>query len=109
MRIWRTQVDEDRADEYERFAAEESMPMFSGQPGFLGLLFGRAGTECTVVTVWEDDAAADALEASASYRETVARIGATGFLRGTSTVERMTVHGSRWSPAAHGGRTTPSV
>jgi hypothetical protein len=36
MRIWRTRVDEGRAAEYERFAAEESLPMFSGQPGFLG-------------------------------------------------------------------------
>lgn len=95
MRIWRTKVDEGRAAEYERFAATESLPMFSGQPGFRGLLFGRAGTDCTVVTLWEDDAAADALEASPGYRDTVARIGAAGFLRGGSTVERMNVHGSR--------------
>ncbi|MEU4620671.1 antibiotic biosynthesis monooxygenase [Actinoplanes sp. NPDC023801] len=95
MRIWRTQVDEERAAEYERFAAEESLPMFSGQPGFLGLLFGRAGTDCSVVTLWQDEAAVDALEASPDYRETVMRIGAAGFLRGASTVERMSVHGSR--------------
>ncbi|GAA4960369.1 antibiotic biosynthesis monooxygenase family protein [Actinoplanes utahensis] len=95
MRMWRTQVDEGRAAEYERFAAEESLPMFSSQPGFLGLLFGREGAECVVVTLWEDHAAADALEASPGYRETVARISAAGFLRGASTVERMSVHGSR--------------
>ena len=69
--------------------------MFSAQPGFRGVLFGRAGSECTVVTLWEDDAAADALEASPAYRETVARIGAAGFLRGESTVERLGVHGMR--------------
>ncbi|TDB78737.1 antibiotic biosynthesis monooxygenase [Micromonospora sp. KC721] len=95
MRIWRTRIDEGRAAEYERFAAEESLPMFSGQPGFLGLLFGRAGTECAVVTLWEDDAAAESLEASPNYRETVARIGATGLLQGASTVERMNVHGGQ--------------
>ncbi|MGW0587504.1 antibiotic biosynthesis monooxygenase family protein [Streptosporangium sp. NPDC002607] len=94
MRIWRTQVDEARAAEYERFAAVESLPMFRTQRGFLGLLFGRNGSACAVTTLWEDDAAADALEESPSYRETVARIGAAGFLTGPSVVERFTVHGS---------------
>lgn len=93
MRIWRTQVDEARAAEYERFADETSLPMFRAQPGFRGLLFGRDGRECAVMTLWEDDAAADALDASPSYRETVARINAAGFLSGESSVERWTVHG----------------
>jgi hypothetical protein len=62
MRVWRTQVDVTRAAEYERFAAEESLPMFRAHQGFNGLLFGRHGADCVVVTLWEDDAAADALE-----------------------------------------------
>ncbi|MEU4563641.1 antibiotic biosynthesis monooxygenase [Actinoplanes sp. NPDC023936] len=94
MRIWRTRVDEGHAVEYERFAAEQSLPMFAAQPGFRGLLFGRDGERCTVVTLWQDAAAADALETSPAYRETVARITAAGFLTGESTVERMAVHGS---------------
>jgi heme-degrading monooxygenase HmoA len=94
MRIWRTGVDRARAAEYERFAMEESLPMFRAQPGFRGLLFGRNGGECIVTTLWEDHAAADALEGSARYRETVARIIAAGFLVGESEVERFEVHGS---------------
>ncbi len=94
MRIWRTLVDEGRTAEYERFAAEESLPMFAAQAGFRGLLFGRDGNRCTVVTLWQDEAAADALEVSPAYRETVARITATGFLAGVSTVDRLTVHAS---------------
>jgi heme-degrading monooxygenase HmoA len=91
MRVWRTQVDVTRAAEYERFAAEESLPMFSAHQGFNGLLFGRQGADCVVVTLWVDDAAADALEDSPRYRDAVARIGAAGFLAGQSTVERFTV------------------
>ena len=68
--------------------------MFRAQPGFRGLLFGRNGAERAVLTMWENDAAADALEKSPTYLETVARIGATGFLQGPSSVERFTVHGS---------------
>jgi heme-degrading monooxygenase HmoA len=95
MRIWRTHVDETRAAEYERFATEESLPMFNAQPGFRGLLFGRTDDACVVVTLWEDTTAVDALDASPSYRETVTRISAAGFLRGPSSVERLTVHGSQ--------------
>jgi heme-degrading monooxygenase HmoA len=93
MRIWRTQVDEARAAEYERFAAEESLPMFRSHRGFEGHLFGRHGGECIVVTIWKDDAAADALEASARYQDTVARINAAGFLVGRSQVDRFQLHG----------------
>lgn len=92
MRIWRTQVDEMRAAEYERFATEESLPMFCAQRGFSGVLFGRHGADCIVVTLWEDDAAVDALEDSPRYRDTVARIGAKGFLIGRSQIERFTLH-----------------
>jgi heme-degrading monooxygenase HmoA len=93
MRIWRTQVDITRATEYERFAAEQSLPMFRAHRGFNGLLFGRHGADCIVITLWEDDVAADALEDSPRYRETVARIGTTGFLIGQSQIERFTLHG----------------
>jgi heme-degrading monooxygenase HmoA len=93
IRIWRTQVDKTRAAEYERFAAEESLPMFRAHRGFKGHLFGRNGGDCVVMTIWEDDAAADALEASPHYRDTVARISTAGFLVGQSRVERFQLHG----------------
>jgi heme-degrading monooxygenase HmoA len=93
MRIWRTQVDVTRATEYERFATEQSLPMFRANRGFSGLLFGRHGADCIVITLWEDEAAADALEDSPRYRDTVARISTTGFLAGPSRIERFTLHG----------------
>jgi heme-degrading monooxygenase HmoA len=93
MRIWRTRVDETRAAEYERFAAEESLPMFRAHRGFEGHLFGRCGGDCAVVTIWTDNAAADALEASPRYHDTVARITAAGFLVGQSQVDRFQLHG----------------
>jgi heme-degrading monooxygenase HmoA len=100
MRIWRTQVDEAHAEQYERFAAEESLPMFRAHQGFEGHLFGRRGGDCVVITIWMDDAAADALEASPHYRDTVARINAAGFLVGRSEVERFQLHGDVSAPGA---------
>ncbi|TDD21125.1 hypothetical protein E1218_21435 [Kribbella turkmenica] len=94
MRIWRTGVDETRAAEYERFAREQSLPMFRAHEGFVGLLFGREGSRCVVTTLWADHAAADALERSARYQDSVRRIAAAGFLTGESSVERYDVHGS---------------
>ena len=93
MRVWRTQVDEAQAEQYERFAAEESLAMFRAHQGFEGHLFGRRAGDCVVITIWKDDAAADALEASPRYRDTVARINAAGFLVGRSEVERFQLHG----------------
>lgn len=92
MRIWRTQVDVTRATEYEQFATEQSLPMFRAHRGLSGVLFGRHGADCIVITLWEDDAAADALEDSPRYRDTVARISTTGFLTGPSQIERFTLH-----------------
>jgi heme-degrading monooxygenase HmoA len=101
-RIWRTQIDQERATEYEAFAAQQSLPMFRSHPGFVGLLFGRNGSDCVVVTVWEDEAAADALESSPAYLRKVARISAAGFLRGDSIVERFDLHGAEFRLAPDG-------
>jgi heme-degrading monooxygenase HmoA len=40
----------------------------------------RRGEYCEVLTLWEDEAAIEAVEASESYKETVARIRAAGFI-----------------------------
>lgn len=87
LRIWRTGIDESRADEYREFARRNSVPMFSSQRGFLGVLFAAAPRQRAVVTLWASRAAADALERSSSYRHTVAAIEAAGFLDGESHVE----------------------
>jgi heme-degrading monooxygenase HmoA len=86
-RIWRTEIDETRADAYRDFARSRSLPMFRAQPGFAGALFAALGAERAVITLWHDLAAVDALEHSKSYKATVAEIEATGFLQGPSTVE----------------------
>lgn len=102
-RIWRTGLDESRADEYDHFAAERSLPMFRRQPGLLSVLFTRSGEGRAVITFWTDRAAVDALESAPDYRETVAAISATGFLRAPQSVELLDVDGG-WLPPPAGDR-----
>jgi heme-degrading monooxygenase HmoA len=80
-RIWNATIDPDRAEEYERFARERSLPMFRSHRGFRGCALQRDGTDCTVVTLWAGPEDVAALEASSLYRETVAAIMAAGFVR----------------------------
>ncbi len=91
VRIWRTGLDESRAEEYDRFATERSLPMFRRQDGFCAVLFSRIADGRAVITLWRDIQAVEALDASADYRDTVAAIGAAGFLRPPQTVEVMAV------------------
>jgi heme-degrading monooxygenase HmoA len=94
VRIWRTGIDPARAAEYERFAEERSLPMFRAQPGFRGVLFTTAaGDRRAVISFWEDEAAVELLDRSASYRETAAALGSTGILQGEQTVEILDVSG----------------
>jgi heme-degrading monooxygenase HmoA len=81
VRVWRARIDAARADEYERFARERSLPMFRSHAGFRGCAFLRNGAECTVITLWEGSGDVAALETSDRYRDTVAAIMATGFIR----------------------------
>ena len=98
-RIWRTGVDPERIDEYERFERDESIPMFRQQPGFLGVLFLRTGDGCATLTLWKDDAAVQALDDSPSYRIAVEKIEAAGFLRGVPAVETFRVAYGALEPA----------
>lgn len=90
-RIWRTRIDELRANEYLEFARARSVPMFRAHDGFIGVVFGRHGDERTVITLWRDLAAAYALDDSQIYKSTVAEIEATGFIIGPSTLEMLEV------------------
>lgn len=94
VRIWRTGIDAVRAEEYERFARERSLPMFRAQTGFRGVLFASGGeTERVVLSFWDDLGALAALDDSPSYRETVAALLATGILTGDQSVEVLDVQG----------------
>ena len=95
VRIWRTALDESRADEYERFARERSLPMFQQQPECLGALFTRAEQGRAVVTLWEDEAAVERLESDPSYCATVEAITSAGFLRDPQLVQTPEV-GEGW-------------
>jgi heme-degrading monooxygenase HmoA len=81
LRIWKATIDPARAEEYERFALERSLPMFRSHSGFRGCALLRDGADCTVVTLWAEPEDVAALEASSLYRETVAAIMAAGFIR----------------------------
>jgi heme-degrading monooxygenase HmoA len=100
VRIWRTGLDESRAQEYEDFALNVSLPMFRRHNGFLGVLFAATGTEREVITLWSDRAAAAALDASPDYQETVRAIEATRFLRPPQRVELLDIHDSWTEPLA---------
>jgi heme-degrading monooxygenase HmoA len=94
VRIWRTGIDPARAEEYERFAGERSLPMFRRQAGFLGVLFASGGeTERVVLSFWENAGAVEELGRSPTYRETVDELLATGILAGEQTVEVLDVDG----------------
>jgi heme-degrading monooxygenase HmoA len=95
-RIWRTGVKPDRFEEYERFARERSLPMFREQRGFIGVLFMREEADrAAVLTLWEDEEAIEALEASPLYRRTVEVILGSGLLAGEQLVEVFEVHGGQ--------------
>jgi heme-degrading monooxygenase HmoA len=90
-RIWRTAIDPSRANEYEKFALERSLPMFKSHDGFCGVLFAADADARIVITLWTSRAAAHALDRSAVYRETVQAIQAAGFLRPPQHVELLDV------------------
>jgi heme-degrading monooxygenase HmoA len=95
-RIWRTGVKPERFEEYERFARERSLPMFREQRGFIGVLFMREDADRAVVlTLWEDEVAIEALEASPLYRQTVEAILGSGLLAAEQSVEVLKVHGGQ--------------
>ena len=91
-RIWHTEVDTGRADEYETFARDISLPMFGAQPGFAGVLMLRDGSHCQVITLWQSHEAIAALNSSPTYRQTVDRILARGFLCGEQRIEVLNAH-----------------
>ena len=92
VRMWRTQVEASRIDEYEQFAREVSLPMFRAQPGYAGAIMGRDGTDCVVVTLWCSERDVAALETSPFYRSTVQQILARGFLMGEQVTTAYGTH-----------------
>lgn len=93
VRIWRTEIDQARATEYEDFARELSVAMFRRQPGFLGVLFLGTDKDRAVLTLWEDLASVEALAHSSTYQETSAHLSASGVLMGETSVEVHEVQG----------------
>ncbi|TDW21246.1 hypothetical protein [Kribbella kalugense] len=97
-RIWRTGIDESRADEYEAFAAERSLPMFRRQAGVRGVFFVRTADGRAAITLWQDLAAAEELMTSKDYLDTVEAIKAAGFLRSPQSVEFLPVEQAWLAP-----------
>jgi heme-degrading monooxygenase HmoA len=92
VRIWRTSVVPERAEDYRRFARERSLPMFRRSDGFLGALFTEDGVERIVVTLWADRRSAERLAESAAYLETVAELERSGILAGEQGLEVGATH-----------------
>ena len=87
VRIWRTQLDNSRMNEFERFERERSLPMFRQQEGFLGVIFLRSQGECAALSLWEDLESVERLSKSKSYRETVQLLESTNLLQGSQSIE----------------------
>lgn len=90
-RIWRTDFDEARLDELQRFAEDVSAPMFGRLPGCLGYVYAVTGSTWVTQTYWESERHIAEAEASSLYRDVVDRILAAGFLGGEQTTEVLTV------------------
>ena len=91
-RTWIVEVDPARADAYEKFAREVSVPMFKQQVGCRGVLMTRDGQRCQVISLWADRGAVDALCGSPTYEDTVAAIQALGILSDAGPVALAAVH-----------------
>jgi heme-degrading monooxygenase HmoA len=92
VRVWTTEIDIARADDYDEFVRTMSVPMFQRQAGFVAALFCGEGRVRVVLTLWRNRGAVDALRASETYRETVSEIEAAGFLQGSQTTEIFELH-----------------
>ena len=92
-RLWHTRIDPARGDDYDAFARDHSRPMFDHLDGCLAALFLGSGAERTVLTLWANPAALDALSESVLYADTVARFRTTGILREPQHVELVSLTG----------------
>lgn len=92
-RLWRCKVRAGHEANYERFAAEVSLPMFREQAGIVGVLLLRAPEERVALSLWQDESAVAGLSSSPSYRDTVRRLEDSGVLLGSPSLEAFEVHG----------------
>jgi heme-degrading monooxygenase HmoA len=91
-RLWKTGLKQGRAEAYEEFAREISLPMFRRQEGFLGCIMSRKDDQGLVLTLWRDRDAVDALTHSSTYKATVERILAADLLTGEQSTEVTDIH-----------------
>lgn len=80
-RLWKATLVDGRAEEYEAFARDISLPMFRMQQGFKGVAMMRNGKDSSVLTLWRDEQSIRQLDRSESYLATVGMIMATGLLQ----------------------------
>ena len=81
VRVWTARIANEA--QYLAFAHAHSLPMFLAQPGCEAVHFlPLGGGRHAVVTLWTDDAALQACEASPAYDYAVAALMATGLVEG---------------------------
>jgi heme-degrading monooxygenase HmoA len=100
VRIWRSELDSSRSSDYERFEANESLHVFVRQPGFIAVLFARAGANNVVtMSFWDDQESANLLLSSPIYQELMKKLEVSGMLIGAQSYEVLEVNGG-YLPAA---------
>lgn len=85
-RTWRARLHDERLGDYMAFVSERSGPMFRSLPGCLGAVFLRDGPDVTVISVWGDQAAIDALEHNRLYNDTVEELNRRAILEPSGPV-----------------------
>ncbi len=87
IRIWTTRFIPEKKDDYLNFAKENSIPMFKLQKGILGVNVLVKDDKSLVLTYWDDKDDIALMENNILYKETVAKIKDSGFLKAPQQVE----------------------
>lgn len=87
VRIWKTDYDPAGFDRLNEYANRVSLPALSSRPGNRGVLFYQRDGQWWTLTIWENQAAIDALAGDKVYQETVAGILALDVLGKDQSVE----------------------
>lgn len=94
LRLWTTGLAAGHGPRFDDLAVTHSIPLFQSIPGCFGAVFARSEEKGYVLTVWIDEASADAASQSPIYLEAVQHIGKSGVMAGEQALEQLAISGS---------------
>ena len=93
VRVWSSGYDPARLDDLAAFCTRRLQPFFRDHDGCLACFFTHDDEEWRTITFWRDQAAVDGVKDAAVYRALLDELLASGVLRGSQTVRKMTSAG----------------